>query len=139
MSTDYTGARTLFVYGTLLFNEVFRGVTGVSRESETAVLDGYARLRVRGHAFPGIVPRRGASTSGRLVGRIDAALWRSLDAFEGEFYERRRVTVHGTDNRPRAAQTYVVRPRHRVMLEARDWSPEEFAARDLRSYLARYR
>lgn len=127
----------LFAYGTLMFEAVFSAVCGGLCSSEEARLAGYARYPVRGHEFPGIVPKPGADTKGRLFVGIDDELWLRLDEFETDFYTRERVAVE-TRSGSIEAQTYVVAARHYKHLEHRPWSPQAFATHSLEQYLRKY-
>lgn len=122
--------RTLFLYGTLQFPAIFEAVTGRRLEAESAVLEGYARFRVRGEAFPGIVAAAGAHVPGVICPGIDPVSLARVDRFEGEMYRREAVEVRaGRDGRAVAAETYVVRPRWRRLLADAPWDPGEFARR----------
>lgn len=137
MSADAAPSR-LFAYGTLMMPAVLQAVCGSPRPLRPATLFDYARFRVRNHVFPGIVPAPGAATLGVLVDDIDAALWRRLDAFESDLYERRPVTVTTADADAVDAYAYVVPSHNRHILSGEAWSPAEFAARHLAAYLARW-
>ncbi len=134
-ATSATPGR-LFAYGTLMFPEVFHAVTGAVRTSKAASISDYARYRVRGHNFPGLVPQRGGRVDGRLLEAIDPPLWALLDTFESDFYARVAVTVRRDDGRRLAAQTYVVVASERGLLEDRDWSVDEFRRHHIGAYLA---
>lgn len=123
-------SRTLFCYGTLQFAAIFEAVTGRSLEGEDAVLEGYARFRVRGEAYPGIVAAAGAHVPGVIYTDIDPVSLARVDRFEGEMYRRQAVQVRASpEGRAVAAETYVVRPRWRVLLADAPWDPDEFARR----------
>src|SRR4051794_3862349 len=95
---------TAFFYGTLMLPPILRRVLfGPASAHPTtarplahprpAILHGYARRRVRGADYPGIVPRAGAAVRGVLVeGLTPGDVWR-LDAFEGGDYARLAVDV----------------------------------------------
>ena len=126
----------LFAYGTLMFPAIFRRVTGLDGTMRPATLCGFARRRVRGHPFPGLEPARGGHVDGVLVGIESAAVWQRLDEFESDFYARIEVTTRDSTGLPVAAETYVVTPSNRRYLEAREWDPQAFRARDMQAYLA---
>ena len=97
-------ARHLFAYGSLCAPAVFTLVTGLRRRAEPATLARHRAVRVRGQAYP-MLQRLGApeaaqgdvhggvGLTGRLYRHLPASAWRRLDAFEGAWYRRRRVTV----------------------------------------------
>ena len=128
----------LFAYGTLMFPGIFAAVCGVSRVGRPATLADFACLRVRGHVFPGIMPRAGATTTGCIIDDVDGALWRHLDEFESDFYERITTTAVDQSGAKVDVQTYVVRQANRHILEEDAWSADEFETRHLASYLARF-
>lgn len=122
--------RTLFLYGTLQFPAVFEAVTGRPLESESAVLDGYARFRVRDEPYPAIVAAAGAHVPGVICADVDPVSLARVDRFEGEMYRRETVQVRaGREGRAVDAETYVIRPRWRVLLVDAPWDPDEFARR----------
>jgi len=117
----------IFVYGTLQYPDVAQAVTGQRLEGHPARLDGYARYQVRRAPFPGIVPAHGRSVEGLIYAGIDAHTLAHIDAFEGSLYRRESVTVVLVATNARAAaQAYVVRPRYRSRLAARDWDEHGF-------------
>lgn len=118
----------LFVYGSLLFADVFRGVTHLQLDCEPALLAGFARYRVRGASYPAIVPEPGAETAGGVYRDLPAEAMEALDRFETAMYERRRVRVTLSDGRPRIVEAYVCTPAARHLLEPTPWNPDEFDA-----------
>ena len=138
MATGDGGLRRLFAYGSLMVPAVWQAVCGVPALQRPATLTGYARFRVRGQHFPGIMPVTGATTEGVLIDDIDDTLWRRLDEFESTFYERLVVAVETPEAPVLAACAYVVAAAHRQGLTRERWTPERFTADHLDAYLARY-
>ena len=75
--SGWRGAR-LFAYGTLMVPSVAEAVLGRRPLSLPATLDGYARFRVWGEDFPGVIPCADHSTTGVLYTGLRAASCRSL-------------------------------------------------------------
>jgi gamma-glutamylcyclotransferase (GGCT)/AIG2-like uncharacterized protein YtfP len=125
----------LFCYGTLMFPEVMRRVTGRHFEEAPATLDDYACYAVNGHAFPGIVRESGAVTQGLVYEGIGGALLQRLDLYEGDFYERRRVCVTDTADRPLQAWAYVIADASRNILTSQSWDRVAFEREHLKNYL----
>lgn len=130
--------RHLFVYGTLMFPQVMDAVTGRSFASVPAVLDGYARYRMRGANYPGIVPTPGARVSGVLYRGLDPQSLARLDRFEGMPYRRAAVRVTTVDGEELDAFAYVVRPAGMAHLCRRPWDPQAFQRRDLGPFRRSY-
>lgn len=117
---------TLFVYGTLQDGRVIRAVTGKVFPAEAAVLHGYCRYRVKDADYPGICPDASASVDGLLLHEIDDAALLALDAFEGEYYDRREVDVTVTSGLVHRCTCYVIHADWRHLLTAEAWTLEEF-------------
>jgi hypothetical protein len=115
-------------------------VTGRRFVSQPAVLRGYARFRVRGAVYPGIIATPGALTEGAVYCDVDAVSLARLDMFEGALYDRLGLNVD-VEAGPSArgsvrAEVYVIPPSQRQRLSSDAWDPEEFRRRHLGTYLA---
>ncbi|KAE9968560.1 hypothetical protein EG328_007493 [Venturia inaequalis] len=97
------GPHTAFFYGTLMAPKVLRRVchgphahdsaTSTAITVRPALLKSYRRHRVLGAEYPAIVPHEPSTVRGTLVeGLTDGDIWR-LDLFEGDEYERKKVSV----------------------------------------------
>lgn len=116
----------VFVYGSLLFADVFEAVTGASPPRAEARLAGYARYRLRGETYPAIVPEPGAQTVGAVYRSVTRAMLERLDRFEGEEYLRTRVDVVLSSGERLVAHVYVLDPLEHGRLEPEPWDPEHF-------------
>lgn len=118
----------LFIYGSLLAPAVLRAVLRRLPVQQAAWLPDYRRAALRGPVFPGIVPVAGARTPGALIELSQRELHR-LDAWEDDFFRRRRVQVCLPQGGALNAQAYVLAPRYRHLVSARPWSAEDFGRR----------
>ncbi|GII81505.1 hypothetical protein Sru01_64870 [Sphaerisporangium rufum] len=122
--------RALFVYGSLLFPEVWHALLGWVPASTPAAVDGWRVAALPGQVYPVLVPA-GAVARGRLVTGLTLPEWRVVDAFEDDFYELRRLTTR--DGRPGWA--YVADGT--VEVRADDWDARHFGTRELAAFVAR--
>lgn len=127
----------LFCYGTLQYPEIMEQVSGTHSAGLPVVLQNYACYTIRGEVFPGIVPEEGAHTRGVVYNGLGNAQLERLDAFESDFYVRRRVVVSGEDERPLQAWTYVVSPDARDVLTDEHWDRGVFEMLHLKAFLRR--
>jgi gamma-glutamylcyclotransferase (GGCT)/AIG2-like uncharacterized protein YtfP len=118
----------LFIYGSLLAPSVLRALLDREPAQQAAWLPGFRRAALRGQAFPGIAPAAGARTAGALIDVCRRELG-ALDAWEDDFFQRRRVGVRLPAGGALDAQAYVLAPRYRHLLAARPWSAEDFVRR----------
>lgn len=128
----------LFCYGTLMVSEIFGLIAGVSRpEPAPASLPGFERRRLSGKVYPGIRRCDDATVDG-VVYAVSKLALAPLDRYEGDMYQRERVTV-STANGTHEAWTYILRPRYCHLMQNSDWELQEFRQRHLPDYLARLR
>ena len=129
----------LFAYGTLMEARVFELVTGSRPHSRPATLTGYRRHAFTGQVYPGIIPAaRHEFVEGVVISNISEVIWRRLDDYESNMYERREVTVSDESNAELAAQTYIVAQQYRHLLAEHDWDYAEFLDKHLAYYLQRH-
>ncbi|MCW8196501.1 gamma-glutamylcyclotransferase [Proteobacteria bacterium 005FR1] len=126
----------VFVYGTLLADEIFDRVVGHIGPSVPAILKGYERRAIRRAAFPAVVPKPGSVVRGMLHIQVNERALKALDHYEGAWYSRETVRVEADGQGSCMAFTYVLRPQYRRLLARGDWSYDDFRQSHLRSYLA---
>ena len=99
----------LFVYGTLMYPDVFRQVVGHFPTFKDVVLKGYERRRVvhKGEAcaYPALVVGE-SIIAGKLIENISSAAMVLLDKYEGGEYSRLKVNVW-EGNKVIPAYTYI--------------------------------
>ena len=134
-----------FTYGSLMWPDIMVracGRAGGAPPCEPAWLEGHARHPVVDQDYPGLVKRPGAApVQGVLYRAITAAELERLDAFEGEEYERVRVTVwvRGPNTGlTEPAWAYRFRPEFAHRLGAGDWSVQNFEAQGKARFCQRY-
>jgi len=124
----------VFAYGSLCFPQLVEALLGLSVQPEPARLEGWERVGVRGASYPGLRAATGASTEGVLYRILGAEELAQLDAFEGELYERRSLTVQAGGGAV-AAEVWVVRPSLLHRLGDEPWSPDGFASAHLHEWV----
>jgi len=128
----------IFAYGTLLIPEVMYAVTARKFRFEKAILKGYARFRVKGESYPGIIPVTDAMTEGIIYLDVDEWSLERLDEFEGDLYQRTPVRVETEEREIRDAETYVIKPEYRGCLSSKKWNVTEFSQKHLKAFLETY-
>jgi gamma-glutamylcyclotransferase (GGCT)/AIG2-like uncharacterized protein YtfP len=116
----------LFAYGTLMCGDIMQEVSSCLLEHRPGVLKGYARRRVRGQVYPGLLQREGNRVDGLVYLDVPASAWERLDRFEGEMYARRAVSIEIDSGGRLTAETYIVRPGYVDRLEEAEWNFAEF-------------
>ncbi len=145
MATDPQARHALFAYGSLQVEEVMEAVTGRRFAARPARLPGHRRRQLHGCSYPGVRADIAESTDGVLFEGLDADVIGILDLFEGEPYERRRVTVGsvGASGRPARLHegvfVYVIRDEHAQLMSDRPWRLEGFRSEALDRFLAECR
>jgi len=130
----------LFVYGTLMFDEILLALTGRTFPTRPATLQGFARHTIvrRGEpeTYPAIRRRASANVRGRLLLGVDDASMRWIDCYENDppEYERVSVRLECDGGDPVQAATYVARPILHPFLTG-EWYPDRFERDHLTEYV----
>ena len=135
----------LFFFGTLMDGELRTLVIGRALPDasiEPATIRGFRRVPVAFRAYPMLVRRGAGRVDGVLVGGLDAAALRRLQAYEGEEYALRPGRVRTGAGRMVAALAFLCR--RRVTPGHRDWRLDRWqrrhkcgALREAKAMLAR--
>ncbi|MFO8023721.1 gamma-glutamylcyclotransferase family protein [Thiohalophilus sp.] len=125
----------LFTYGTLELAEVFSAVTGQSVVGIPGTLNGYARYRLEGEVYPGIIATPGDGVQGTLYCDLDPATHRKIDHYEDTCYEKRQVRVTTKDGRELFAMAYVIPDEKSRLLSTRRWDQRQFVEQHLENFL----
>lgn len=128
----------LFVYGTLMDDEIMRHVSGRHFRCEPATLEGYVRKKVRGEVYPAIIPRAGDKVSGLLCYSVGGRALKRLDRFEGAPYERSPVRVVTAQGQIVPAEAYLFTEQNRSLLSDEDWHFEAFRSTAKRYFREKY-
>ncbi|XP_051195162.1 AIG2-like protein D [Lolium perenne] len=91
-------AHSVFVYGTLMSEEVVRVLLGRVPPSSPALLPNHQRFSIRGRVYPAILPVDGNEVSGMVFKGITDGELDVLDIFEDEEYVRETVGVSLSDS-----------------------------------------
>jgi gamma-glutamylcyclotransferase (GGCT)/AIG2-like uncharacterized protein YtfP len=134
--TDTLGMKShLFAYGTLEIPAVMYAVTGQHYPPETAILPGYTRYLLANKPYPGIVPQLNAEVAGMLYRNLNPHIWRCLDRYEDDFYQRQQVTVLTTSGESIDAWTYCIPQDKHALLSQLPWDRRYFIKHRLRRFL----
>jgi len=126
-----------FFYGTLLDPDVTAIVLGrrlPPSAFEPATLGGFVRRRAAGKGYPILVPQRGGTVSGRVVGGLTAADAARLSAYEGANY---RVSVLPVRMQGRLETVSVFTPNGPGLAPSADeWDLASWQSRHKRPFVA---
>lgn len=127
----------LFAYGSLQIPEVFATVTGQQVQGLPTRVEGYARYRLKGLPYPGLVAEPNSMTHGMLYHDLNAESWMRLDQFEDIFYRREILEVWSPELGTIRAKGYVIPPGESRRIDWREWSLEEFRREHLADFMRR--
>ena len=129
----------LFVYGSLLNEEVWLRFFKTTFLKCDAKLNGYERKLLNGYSFPAIRKKQGCFVEGAVVKGLNGRDFRLLDQFEGGFYKRVSVNARTKANQSIQCEVYVLKARYRHLMSDKDWNNREFRKNDMDKFLSRYR
>lgn len=123
----------IFVYGSLLFPEITKKLTGKSFKTFPAILEGYKMYGVRDCDYPAIVQQEGSKTVGLLIENMDDLSLAIISFYEGEEYEKRQVTVN-SDSKSTDVLTFVWVNGYEFLVNE-EWDFRKFEKSSLEHYL----
>ncbi|XP_058183887.1 AIG2-like protein D [Rhododendron vialii] len=99
-SSMSTGQRlhNVFVYGSLLADEVVTVLLKRVPDSSPAILHDFHRFSIKGRIYPAILPVENKKVTGRVLSGITDPELDVLDTFEDVEYERRTIEVSLMDS-----------------------------------------
>lgn len=123
----------VFVYGTLLFPEILKGLTGRTFLTRNAELKNYKRMQVSGADYPAIVKAEGEGVKGKLLLNVDARSAELLRFYEGDDYccQKLEVTI---GLKPLKASVFVWKDSTSLLSDT-DWNIDHFRQNFLNDYL----
>ncbi|ONI33968.1 hypothetical protein PRUPE_1G456100 [Prunus persica] len=116
----------VFVYGSLMAEDVCRVLLNRVPQSSPAILNGYHRYSIKGRVYPAILPVENDKVTGKLLLGITDPELHILDEFEDVEYERSTVEVSSVDSSDNLlVQAYVWSNKSDPNLYG-DWNFEEW-------------
>ena len=128
------GTNKLFVYGTLLLDDVVNTLLGRIPHYQHAVAPGWQVVCLPQRVYPGLVPGSGEA-AGKIFTDLTDSEWTTLDAFEDCVYTLATVRVLLPSKTESDALSYVWRGEH----IDQPWSTTDFGRDELTNYLDRCR
>lgn len=127
--------KNVFVYGTLLNDEVLKIILGHIPVKRSAQLYGYKRVKVLGQLYPAILPDENGKVDGAILTALSDTDLKHLDEYEGMQYEKQPVLVSVSADVSQHCTTYVFRPEYYKLLSSEAWSNESFRENCLQQFL----
>lgn len=127
----------LFTYGSLMFEDVWNRLVRGNYLSQKATLTGYARRSVKNDEYP-VIFQADELVEGVVYYDINKEDMITLDAFEGEYYERKEVELL-VKNQPVNAYVYVLKEHYFDIIDPKPWSEAHFATEGIKRFLANYK
>ncbi|WVZ77943.1 hypothetical protein U9M48_025730 [Paspalum notatum var. saurae] len=129
------GLHSVFIYGTLMAEEVVRVLLDRAPPSSPAVLHDHRRFSLRGRVYPAILPVRGHAVNGKVLRGLTDRELHVLDMFEDEEYVKTNVEVSLADASGKSlAYAYIWGNQSDPDLYG-DWDFEEWRKMHLKDYL----
>jgi gamma-glutamylcyclotransferase (GGCT)/AIG2-like uncharacterized protein YtfP len=128
------GEGRVFVYGSLLFSEVWQSLIGRVPSMQKVVLRDYRRYGVCGAYYPGLWYENGATIEGLQIDGLSEEERRIIDVYEGSEYRKSLVLVELDDGVECVLMAYFRAPES--LLEwNKEWSAALFERTGLLAFL----
>lgn len=124
----------VFTYGTLMFGEMMKALTGRTFPTVPASVQGYKRIKLKGENFPGLIPMENERTHGIIHRDVDPESFKLIDALEDDFYDRSVLEIRGDNGEFYRALTYVINQPSLPFLTLDSWDPDEFKEKHFQDF-----
>ncbi|KAH7835146.1 hypothetical protein Vadar_023281 [Vaccinium darrowii] len=125
----------VFVYGSLLADEVVTVLLKRVPDSSPAILHGFHRFSIKGRVYPALLPVENKKVTGRVLSGITDPELDVLDTFEDVEYERRTVDVSLMDSSQKLTAHAYVWANSRDSNLYGDWNFEEWRQAHMNDFL----
>ena len=125
---------SLFVYGTLMNDEVLNAVVLGEFKKQVATLHHYRRVSVLNAAYPAIYPHANSEVVGQIIHNLKPDQVAALDHYESDTYQRLPVSVLTDEGKTVSCDAYVFKPEYLHLLSDEAWSNQEFRRTHLPNY-----
>ncbi|KAK1438229.1 hypothetical protein QVD17_04035 [Tagetes erecta] len=130
-----SNTHTVFVYGSLLADDVVQILLNRVPQTSPAILNNYHRFSIKGRVYPAILPVENKKVTGRVLIGLSGTELDILDMYEDDEYDKRVVNVSLLDaSEVLQAYTYVWGNSTDPDLYG-DWDFEEFKESKLKDYV----
>jgi len=129
-------AANVFVYGTLLAEEVVQAILKRIPTTVPAILWDYKRVCVRYRTYPAIIPAKGVKLHGKVLLNLGKEEVDLLDQFEDAEYKNTKVEVLRTDTNQLIEANVYVWCSSEHSLDLTDWDYQQFREKNLRVFLS---
>lgn len=127
----------IFTYGSLMFDPVWRKLVKGNYPATKGVLFNYARRCVKEEDYP-VIFKANEKVKGVVYYDVSDEDTKTLDDFEGEFYERITVDIV-TNTQTIQAEVYVLKEAYFSIIDDTPWSEEAFEKEGMRRFLESYK
>jgi len=125
--------QNIFVYGTLLFTEITKKLTGKSFKTLPAVLPEFKICSIKERDYPAIFVENGSETKGKILLDVEDSDLQILSFYEGDEYKKEKVTVL-INGKPEIALAFVW-AKENELLENKKWDLHRFEINHREHYL----
>ena len=129
--------KSLFVYGSLMYDEVWNKIVQRCHQKLKAEIVGYKRLKVKNANYPGLVKGKG-TVQGFVWLNVSQSNIKRLDSFEGEYYSRVEGIATDINNNRIIVDFYLIQDLYLSILEDSEWDENEFRNNGLDNFLQNY-
>jgi len=123
----------VFVYGSLIFSELVKALTGTTFSTKGGILPDFKCFAVNGADYPAVVFHKGSSVKGKILLNVDDRSLEILRFYEGDEYECITASIH-TENETTKALVFVWKGANARLNGS--WNENRFKVTSLETYIS---
>lgn len=128
----------VFVYGSLMYSQVWQKIVAGQYQQKAATIFGYQRLAINGESYPAVVKQQDASVAGIVYLDVDERDLIQLNEFEGEYYQLQNTFAVDDNGNQLRVCFYLFKAQYHFMLTEKSWDKEHFEQQKLGHFIDTY-
>lgn len=127
--------KNIFVYGSLMYDAVWKQVVLGKYQFSEGTLHGYERIRIQNEVYPGLRCNSQAQVKGRVWLDVSALDVCRLNEFEGDYYDLADATALTSSGKQLPVTFYMIKPEYQHILDDRSWDQSEFESTYIQQFI----
>lgn len=131
-------AKNIFVYGSLMYKQVWQRIVSGTYQQECALLTGYQRVAIKGESYPALIKNTQQQVKGIVYFDVSEDDLSKLNAFEGEYYQLHQTQCLGDKGQSVVVYCYLFKEKYSGLLLDREWDKHRFESEQLDAFINNY-
>ena len=128
----------IFVYGSLMYSEVWDKIVSESYLNCAATIKGYERFAIQNEVYPAVIKSKGSEVEGLIWKDVNDEDLARLNEFEGEYYVLQSEKAIDDQGSLIPVCFYLLKSQYHSILKNENWDIQRFESKNLPLFISSY-